>query len=161
MLLANEQWARAPWEVLAVGLWLALMFAFPFLNADRLRLGDLVGGTVVIAVPKKVLLKDLAEDRPEYAFTQDQLSYYGILELQVLEEVLRRPEGRESWRLRREIAIKICRRIGWPAPVPEQKIDGFLRSFYVAQRAHLERKKHMGYERAVKAQVPPPPPPRR
>ena len=58
-----------------------------------MRGGDFIAGTVVIAIPKRVLLADLVESRNRYTFTSQQLSAYGTFELQILEELLRRPRS--------------------------------------------------------------------
>ena len=133
-----------------VALWLVLTSALPLCNRDRLRAGDLIGGTIVIAMPKKVLLDDLASDRTAYAFTDEQLQRYGILELQILEEVLRRPETFETDELLADIAQKVQRKIHWTGAFAPQRSRTFLRDFYAAQRAFLELRKHLGDERADK-----------
>jgi len=150
MILSAGSWLFAPLEILPVALWLLLTSALPLLNRDRLRAGDLIGGTIVIAVPKKVLLDELVVDKRAFHFSDEQLQRYGILELQVLEDVLRRsaPYGREP--LLEEIAEKIRRKIGWPNPVSPGETWTFLRDFYAAQREFLELRKHLGEERADK-----------
>ncbi len=158
----------AAWEQISLGLWLLLFAALPFVNRDRMRAGDLIAGTMVVALPRRVLLGDLVESAVRYVFTEKQLRAYGAFELQVLEELLRRPVGSETNRLLREVADKICRRIEWPAPVPDGDIRTFLREFYTAERAFLEREQLFGKPRADKyhesktlsekaADVPPPP----
>ena len=108
------------------------------------------GGTVVIAVPKRILAEDLATEQHHFEFTYDQLQHYGIKELQVLEDVLRQPYNTDSARLRREISDRIQRRIGWTKPFTGREIEPFLRDFYTAQRAFLESRKNLGDERADK-----------
>jgi uncharacterized RDD family membrane protein YckC len=146
MLLQSESWLASPWEALPVALWLALTSALPLCNRDRLRAGDLIGGTIVIAVPKKVLLDDLVSGRVAFAFTDEQLQRYGILELQILEELLRRPETLETGELLADVARKVQRKIGWTGAVQEHRAREFLRDFYAAQRAFLELRKHLGDE---------------
>jgi hypothetical protein len=90
------------------------------------------------------------ESAAHYAFTEKQLRAYGAFELQVLEELLRRPAGADTNRLLREVADKICRRIEWTAPVPDADIRVFLREFYTAERAFLEREQLFGKPRADK-----------
>ena len=150
MIVSAQSWLFAPWEIVPVALWLLLTSVLPLVNRDRLRAGDLIGGTVVIAVPKKVLLDELVADRRAFRFSDEQLQRYGILELHVLEDVLRRsaPQGREP--LLEEIAEKIRRKIVWPDPVPPDRTWAFLRDFYAAQREFLELRKHLGDERADK-----------
>jgi uncharacterized RDD family membrane protein YckC len=150
MLLQSESWLASPWEIVPVTLWLVLTSALPLCNRDRLRAGDLIGGTIVIAVPKKVLLDDLVSEHSAFAFTDEQLQRYGILELQILEEVLRRPETFETDELLADIAQKVQRKIRWSADVKAHRSRAFLRDFYAAQRAFLELRKHLGDERADK-----------
>lgn len=160
MVVTAESWTTAPWQIVPLAAWLALTTALPLCNRDRLRAGDLLGGTIVIAVPKHVLLDDLASARrgaaPAYAFAGEQLERYGILELQILEEVLRRPENLETDKLVADIASKVQRRIKWTAPTPPSRSREFLRDFYAAQRAFLEQRKNLGDERADKFHAPPP-----
>jgi uncharacterized RDD family membrane protein YckC len=140
----------ATWEQLSLGLWLLMFAALPLVNRDRMRAGDLIAGTMVVALPKRVLLGDLVESAAHYSFTEKQLRAYGAFELQVLEELLRRPLGTDTSRLLREVADKICRRIEWTAPVPDADIRTFLREFYTAERAFLEREQLFGKPRADK-----------
>lgn len=140
----------AAWAQLSLGLWLLLFAALPFVNRDRMRAGDLIAGTMVVALPRRVLLGDLVESAAHFTFTEKQLRAYGAFELQVLEELLRRPVGTDTSRLLREVADKICRRIEWTAPVPDADIRTFLREFYTAERAFLEREQLFGKPRADK-----------
>lgn len=138
------------WEALALAVWLLLLAAVPLMNRDRMRAGDLIAGTLVIALPRRILLGDLAAGTVRHRFTDGQLRAYGAFELQILEEVLRRPAGLETDRLRRDVCDRICRKIGWAEPVPDDAVAGFLREFYTAQRAHLEREQLFGRPRADK-----------
>ena len=49
------------WENLAIAVWLLFFAALPFINRDRMRGGDLIAGTMVISLPKRVLSSDLVE----------------------------------------------------------------------------------------------------
>ena len=149
---------RAPdWEQLFIGIWLLFFAALPFINRDRMRGGDLIAGTMVIALPKRVLLGDLIEQAAKYVFTEQQLRAYGAFELQVLEELLRRPGSADTARVLDDVCDKICRKVGWTAPVPRQDTRLFLREFYTAQRAFLEREQLFGKPRADKYGGAPPP----
>lgn len=150
LLLMSRGWIWSPGSVIPAFAWIAAMLIVFYRSKDRLRFGDLIGGTVVIAAPKQTLLEDLAGDAVTFQFTPEQLQHYGIKELQVLEEVLRRPHNVESARMRREISERIQRRIGWTRPFAGREIETFLRDFYTAQRAFLEARKNMGDERADK-----------
>ncbi|HXW23747.1 MAG TPA: RDD family protein [Xanthobacteraceae bacterium] len=142
--------ATPDWEYLFIAIWLLFFAALPFVNRDRMRSGDLIAGTMVIALPKRMLSGDLVEPAAQYAFTEQQLRAYGAFELQVLEELLRRPKSAETARLLGEVLDKICRKIGWTGPVPPRDIELFLREFYTAQRAFLEREQLFGKPRADK-----------
>jgi len=137
-------------EVMAYAVWLLLTSIFPLINRDGLRIGDLIGGTLVIVVPKRQLLEDLSTRAHHFTFTDAQLERYGIRELQVLEDLLRLPETMESERVLSEVAGKIQRRINWTTPVRSLDMHAFLNDFYAAQRAFLELRKHLGEERADK-----------
>ena len=76
---------------LLTAVWVGIFLLLPFFNKDRLRAGDLVAGTWVIAAPKALLLGDVAAGRaaaapargaasvdPEFPFTRAQLEVYGI-----------------------------------------------------------------------------------
>jgi len=138
------------WENLAIAIWLLFFAALPFINRDRMRGGDLIAGTMVISLPKRVLSSDLVERAAQFTFSEPQLRAYGAFELQVLEELLRRPDSPESMRVLNEVCDKICRRIGWTAPVAPAEVVPFLREFYTAERAFLEREQLYGKARADK-----------
>ena len=81
---------------------------------------------------------------------------YGIYELQVLEEVLRR-RGRVSRKPKRVVAEKIIDKIGWDGRVRDIDVEVFLNEFYTAQRARLEQKMLFGERRENKHSGKPPP----
>lgn len=134
--------------------WTAALASVPFWNRERLRAGDIIGGTQVIVMPRRVLLGDLVQApspvrrdgrrEEQFAFSHEQLSIYGALELQVLEEFLRRPRTFETDQLLREVCGKIMRKIGWSGEVADQDVRRFLTDFYAAERAELERGKLYG-----------------
>ena len=107
----------APWLALCLGLWFLLFTLLPLFNRQRLRAGDLIAGTMVVVLPRRLLLDDLAEHQARFVFAERQLRSYGAFELQVLEELLRRAAGKDAARLRREVTDKICRKIAWTEPV--------------------------------------------
>lgn len=133
---------------------LAWLFAFallPLFNRDRLRVGDLVGGTLVIRSPRMTLHEDLsAADRgAEISFTAEQLDLYGIRELHVLESLLR--QRRPKREALEAVARQIQRKIGWEPPAARHVASGhFLRAFYSAQRARLEQRLLFGERREAK-----------
>ena len=135
---------------LSIGVWLVFFAALPLINRDRMRGGDLIAGTMVIALPKLTLLSDLVERAAQFTFTEQQLRAYGAFELQVLEELLRRPPTPAGAVVLREVCDKICHRIGWTSEVPQNQLVTFLRDFYTAERAFLERGQLYGKVRADK-----------
>jgi len=138
------------WESLSLGVWMLFFAVLPAINRDRMRGGDLIAGTMVIALPKRALSSDLVEERLQFTFTEPQLRAYGAFELQVLEELLRRPDLPDSKKVLSEVCDKICHKIGWSGPVPPDQVVLFLRDFYTAERAFLEREQLYGKGRADK-----------
>src|SRR5690348_4777903 len=72
-------------------LWSGIFLFFPLFNRDRLRVGDLVGGTWVVQSEKAQLLEDLvgSSEHRRRKFTKAALELYGVYELETLETVLR------------------------------------------------------------------------
>ena len=139
---------------LLVSVWLGILVLLPLFNRDRMRAGDLVGGTWVISVPKTQLLDDLSPaDTSDsvYAFSADQLGIYGVYELQVLEDILRKESSPAAAESERKVFERIAEKIAWTPPAghtvgPRR----FLEAFYAAQRAHLEHRMLFGQRRASK-----------
>ena len=166
---------------LAAFTWLLVLGFFPLFNRDRLRIGDLIAGTIVVHAPRSVLLPDLSERPPPaprgaaapaaanaagggtppstgaaaaaaraaaYPFTAEQLDVYGIYELQVLEEVLRR-ERPDRAAVLTLVASKVAKKIRWEGGVADPA--AFLSAFYAAQRARLEQRLLMGQRKERKS----------
>ena len=159
-LFLNLDPGGGAWRQLTLLGWTAAITALPLFNRNHLRAGDLIGGTQVISMPKRVLLEDLTFDRPQssqsdvtrnYVFTPEQLAVYGAFELQVLEEFLRRPITAETDHLLKEVCRKICRKTNWKEMIPPQDVRRFLNDFYTAQRANLERGQLFGHFKADKS----------
>jgi uncharacterized RDD family membrane protein YckC len=142
--------ATESWERLALLAWMLLFTALPLFNRDRMRAGDMIGGTIVVRMPRRVLLPDLIEERARYMFQDRQLGAYGAFELQVLEDMLRRPDAPGAGELRLEVARKIAAKIGWPDEIAAVDAGRFLADFYAAQRGYLEREQLYGRPRADK-----------
>src|SRR5262249_25949654 len=136
-------------KLMALG-WLICFFLLMLFNRDRMRAGDLIAGTLVIVMPRQRLVGDLAETRARFVFADHQLAAYGKRELQVLEDLLRRPDDRDTRELLRDVCDRICRKIGWTEPLAPADTALFLRDFYTAQRAFLEREQLFGRPRADK-----------
>lgn len=155
LLLSLDGDAGMGWQLSLAG-WAILFGSLPLWNRDRLRAGDVIAGTLVIAMPKRELSRDLAAKAPfalkktAYSFTRDQLSKYGAFELQVLEEVLRRPYSEKNERLLEDIRRKVAAKIGWDEPLRRDEAKPFLTAFYAAERAELERDKLFGRMREDK-----------
>lgn len=139
--------------------WMLILTFMPLFNRDRLRVGDIVGGTWVIVAPKAALLPDLAEaggqrspagQTSPYQFSTEQLDAYGIYELQTLEQVLRQ-QGPNAAGVREEVARRIQRKIDWqPALGMPFDAQSFLHAFYTAQRGRLEAQVLFGKRRKDK-----------
>jgi len=119
----------------------AAIFAVPLLGAERRRLGDFVGDTVVIRTPN---VPHLPEDAliacdADTAFTREQLGIYGTHEVRRLAELLDAlvVEGEGAYDLASEVARTIAERVGVD-PETIRDPEQFLRSFYRAQRARVE-----------------------
>jgi len=136
-------------SLIAVG-WLIAFLVLMLTNRDRMRAGDLIAGTLVIVMPRQRLLGDLVETHARFKFTDEQLEAYGKRELQVLEDLLRRPHDRETRELLVDVCDRIMRKIGWTEPLARADTPVFLRDFYTAQRAFLEREQLFGRPRADK-----------
>lgn len=144
--------------------WVTGVLLVPLLNPFRMRLGDLMAGTHVIALPVPVLLRDLAREAPApaapgegFSFLPHQLDHYGAFELQTLESILRvesRSLGSKAQDSRDEtlaaIVEKIRAKIGYANPVTPGERRDFLKAFYAAQRKHLEQRQLFGDRRADK-----------
>lgn len=151
LLAPQALFPEAPgWMRLGALGWMLLFGLLPLVNRDRLRVGDLVAGTVVIRTPGAVLLGDLAAaaTAPALAFSDAQLDVYGVYELQVLEGVLRERGRPGSADALRAVAEKIQAKVGWEGPPAEDA--PFLEAFYAALRGRLERRLLFGKRRAHK-----------
>ena len=149
-------WPDAPgWGRAAAGAWALVFLLMPLFNRDRLRVGDLVAGTRVVMSPTAFLLPDLGgqevrrqeREATRYEFTERQLSVYGIYELQVLEELLRGREVQQREAME-AVSRRIRRKIRWRGG--DVHAERFLREFYAALRAHLERRMLLGKRKADK-----------
>ena len=138
------------WARLAALCWMLVFGFLPLFNRDRLRVGDLIAGTVVIRTPDAVLLQDLSSARAgeEIAFTEAQLDVYGVYELQVLEDVLRGRGRAGHAEAVKTVAAKVREKLGWTGPPVAD--EPFLDAFYAALRGRLERRLLFGKRRADK-----------
>ncbi|HEY1629684.1 MAG TPA: RDD family protein [Rhizomicrobium sp.] len=125
------------WIALFALLWCGVFAFFPLFNRDRLRIGDIVAGTWVVHVPKRVLAGDLAAQPPSLAFTREALDAYGIRELSVLEDVLRQKDPQTMEAVARRIRHKIGSQDGL------RDVE-FLQAYYTALRGRLEQRMLFG-----------------
>jgi len=138
------------WIVLAGLVWSGVFALFPLFNRDRLRAGDLVAGTWVVRNPKRRLLPDLAANNvaagPAFAFTSAQINAYGVKELHVLEDVIRKNHPQTVT----DVAARIRKKIGWFGAEPDRE---FLGAYYAALRGRLETRLLFGHRRKDKFDV--------
>jgi uncharacterized RDD family membrane protein YckC len=130
-------------------IWSGIFMLFPLFNRDRMRVGDMVAGTWVVRSPKAPLLADLsqgaAETLPRFAFSVQQTDAYGVKELEILEDVLRRRDGPTM----RIVADRIRNKISFPQPAGETDA-AFLAAYYAALRGRLEHRLLFGRRRRDK-----------
>jgi uncharacterized RDD family membrane protein YckC len=138
------------WISLLGLVWCGVFVFFPAFNRDKLRVGDLVAGTWVVRAPRRKLTRDMAEAGvaalPEFGFTTPQLDAYGVKELHVLEEVLRRRDAKTM----RAVADRVRRKIDWAGAEPDHD---FLTAYYAGLRGRLEQRLLFGKRKADKFDV--------
>ena len=139
----------AGWVMLLGILWTGGFALFPLFNRDRLRVGDFVAGTWVVKSPRERLSIDLLDALENaqggFVFTPDQAGAYGIKELHVLEDVLRRKDAKTM----SAVAERIRAKIGWRAQADETDM-AFLSAYYAALRGRLETRLLFGHRRKDK-----------
>jgi uncharacterized RDD family membrane protein YckC len=133
-------------------LWTSILSCFLLFNKDRMRLGDLIGGTWVVLARRSKMQADIGgaqvHARPdEPQFTAAELAVYGVYELQELERVLRQGDAT----LRRTVADAIRAKIGLPFVGDD---DLFLSAYYRQLKARMERDLLFGKRRANKYEAP-------
>jgi len=156
LLLTPEfLWGPAPgWTILIASLWLLGFMFMPLFNRERLRIGDMLGGTCVIHSPPTTLLRDLSDAAPAesaFTFTPQQLGVYGVYELQVLEHLLRQPRDPAIRDAMKEVAKRIVRKLDFDQKIRGSEVESFLRTFYRALRAHQEQRLLFGRRKEHKA----------
>lgn len=151
-LLASSQAGADPiagWVVLLGIVWTGGFVLFPLFNRDRLRVGDFVAGTWVVKSPRERLSIDLLDAleaaQGDFSFTPDQAGAYGIKELHVLEDVLRRKDPKTL----SAVADRIRTKIAWRQLSGETDL-AFLSAYYAALRGRLETRLLFGHRRMDK-----------
>lgn len=132
--------------------WSLILSCFLLFNRDRMRLGDLIGGTWVVLARRSKMQADIggtsAQLRPDDpVFSPAELAVYGVFELQELERVLRQGDAA----LRRTVADTIRAKIGRPMMGDD---DIFLAAYYRQLKARMERDLLFGKRRANKFEAP-------
>jgi uncharacterized RDD family membrane protein YckC len=152
MFTTSDVGGGESWMYLLTFVWVSIFVLFPLFNKDRLRPGDLVGGTWVVRAPKQKLMRDIAEDsvpnQSAYVFTQEQLDAYGVKELQILEQVLRTRDDDTM----KSVTERICAKIGVPYRWDRSDYE-FLSAYYGGLRNRLENSLMMGKRRVDKFDV--------
>lgn len=149
MFLATDARGLSGWIALAGLGWCALFTFFPLFNRDRLRIGDLVGGTWVVKAPRRILDAELGTGSlrrappPKLRFSDAALDAYGIKELNILENVLRRKDSATML----AVAARIRAKIGFETPMADEE---FLSAYYLALRGRLEFRLLFGRRRKDK-----------
>jgi uncharacterized RDD family membrane protein YckC len=141
-LLSNARGVDA-WISIVGLIWCGIFLFFPLFNRDRLRVGDLIGGTWVVVAPKRMLDADLSAGDSRLVFSEAALDAYGIKELNILENVLRRRDLATM----EAVATRIRKKIGYEARVPDGE---FLSAYYIALRGRLETRLLFGRRRRDK-----------
>lgn len=148
LLLMTAEDEVSGWIRLLGIAWTGVFVLFPLFNRDKLRVGDLIAGTIVIHAPRTKLKQDITSPTPfsrgsTYQFTEAELDTYGIHELHVLEDVLRQ----STKEIKARVAERIRGKIGREKGEGEDDV-AFLEAYYAALRARLEQKMLFG-ERKV------------
>ena len=137
------------WFGLLAVAWVAIFLFFPLFNRDRLRVGDFVAGTWVVKAARERLSIDLLDaaeaGRERFAFTAEQAGAYGVKELYVLEDVLRRRDKKTM----AAVAQRIRAKIGW-RPAEGEADAAFLAAYYAALRGRLETRLLFGHRKKDK-----------
>lgn len=141
------------WANLAAIVWCAVFVFFPLFNRDRLRVGDFVAGTWVVRSPRRLLETDLAglgeQVVSRFTFSDSEINAYGVKELGVLEDVLRRKDEETLAAVAGRIRTKIKRH----RPSGESD-EEFLEAYYLALRKRLEGRLLFGHRRRDKFDTP-------
>lgn len=130
-------------------IWALCLSLFLLFNKDRMRMGDLIAGTWVVddnrRKLKQTLLSVATDER--LVFTREELSVYGIYELQELERIVRERDPKAMAAVAGTIRQKIGRTFA------QESDEDFLNVYYTALRAQLERDLLFGKRRENKFQL--------
>lgn len=153
LMMSGDQFSA--WMGLLGITWSGIFLLFPIFNKDKMRVGDLIAGTWVIRAPKAKLMRDIASaasTAPDvagrFSFTPEQTDAYGIHELHVLEDVLRK----STPDIKKQVASRIRAKINWQAQTGETD-TAFLQAYYAALRRRLEQRMLLGDRKTDKFDV--------
>ncbi|MEQ9316417.1 MAG: RDD family protein, partial [Henriciella sp.] len=150
LLLMTAEDEVSAWIRLLGIAWTGVFVLFPLFNRDKLRVGDLIAGTIVIHAPRTKLKQDITSVAPMqsasgYVFKDAELDIYGIHELHVWEDVLRQ----STKEIKARVADRIRDKIGREKQPGEEDLP-FLEAYYAALRARLEQRMLFGERKADK-----------
>lgn len=125
--------------------WSLCLSLFLLFNRDRMRVGDLIAGTWVVDTKRRKLANALTAttESDDLGFSKEELSVYGIFELQELERIVRENDPKVMANVADTIRVKIGRPFG-------DDDATFLNGYYRALKAHLERDLLFGKRRENK-----------
>ena len=145
--MAAAEGMSSTWLATAGLVWTLAMSLFLLFNRDRMRLGDMIGGTWVVNARPRKMAADLGQgglsEDGDLQFTAEELSVYGVYELQELERVLRDADPKTMRLVADTIRAKIGRE-------PREEDAIFLGAYYRQLRARMERDLLFGKRRANK-----------
>ena len=156
VVLAPAAYQAAGWFGFMCIVWSILVFIMVLLHRDAMRVGDLIAGTWVIENERQVLDSDLTQANktttrePTHRFTESELDAYGIHELQVLEDILRKTDARREPRILADVSLRIRRKIGRDITSRFNDDLRFLQDYYAALRGRLEQGLLYGKRRETK-----------
>lgn len=133
-------------------MWTVGLGLFLLLNRDRMRLGDVIAGTWVVNARKHRLSQDLSATSDAAAmpgapvFSPEELSIYGVFELQELERVLREDDLKTVIIVADTIRAKLGREL-------MESDHVFLTAYYRQLKAKQERDLLFGKRRENKYEV--------
>lgn len=125
--------------------WALCLSLFLLFNRDRMRVGDLIAGTWVVEARRRKFVNEVAatQESANLPFTREELSVYGIFELQELERIVREADPKVIATVADTIRLKIGRPYG-------EDDAAFLNGYYRALKAYLERDLLFGKRRENK-----------
>jgi uncharacterized RDD family membrane protein YckC len=156
VVLAPAAYQAAGWFGIMCIVWTVLVLVMVLLHRDAMRIGDLIAGTWVIENERQILQSDLTVagrrtlQAPAYRFTDVELDAYGIHELQVLEDILRKDGTNRDPAVLADVSKRIRRKIGWDIGPPFDDNMRVLQAYYAGLWGRLEQGLLYGQRRETK-----------